>query len=280
MSTEIYYFSGTGNTLHVAKELQKRIKDSKLLPIASILKQEVIEVHGETVGIVFPLHGFTAPLPIKIFLKKVDLKSINYIFGVVTRGGTKCFAFDKINQLLKRNRRCLDSSFILTMLNNDPKLNHYEDPTSESIAKVELKIQTQLDSISKIILNKEKYQEKDSDGVTFPFSKPVNYLLERLVLFATSMVELTNVNNYFYSDSKCTGCGTCEKVCLSKKIKLNNKKPVWQKTVQCFCCYTCLNYCPQQAIQIKSKIWMKSYTDKKGRYPHPFASIEDIIGQK
>jgi len=61
MSTEIYYFSGTGNTFYVVRELQKRIIDSKLIPIVSLLKQEIIEIHGETVGFVFPLHGMTVP---------------------------------------------------------------------------------------------------------------------------------------------------------------------------------------------------------------------------
>ena len=45
-------------------------------------------------------------------------------------------------------------------------------------------------------------------------------------------------------------------------------------------CYACLNYCPQSAIQIKSKIYMKSYTVANGRYPHPFATVADIAGQK
>lgn len=175
MNTKIYYFSGTGSTFYVAKELQKRIKDSKLIPIVSLLKQEIIGIHGETVGFVFPLHGMTVPIPVKIFLKKIKLKSVEYIFSIATRGGTKCFAFKKINQILKRNRKCLDSTFMLTMI---------------------------------------------------------------------------------------------------------NKKPVWQKNVKCYLCYTCLNYCPEQAVQIKSKIYMKSYTDKNGRYPHPFATIKDITGQK
>lgn len=279
MSTEIYYFSGTGNSQHVARELQKRITKAKLIPIVRLLKQDSIEICGETVGFVFPLHGMTAPLPVKIFLKKVVLKSVNYMFAITTRGGTKCFAFDQINQLLKRNCKSLDSSFILTMLNNDPKLDAYENPTSESISEVESKIQTRLDSISKIIINKEKYHE-DSGGVTFSFSKPVNYLLERLVLFATSMLEFMNINSYFYADSKCISCGTCEKVCLSRKIKIINGKPVWQKKIKCYFCYTWLNYCPVQAIQIKSKWYMKSYTKEKGRYPHPFASIKDITEQK
>ena len=32
---EIYYFSGTGNSLHLARELQKRIPETKLIPITS-----------------------------------------------------------------------------------------------------------------------------------------------------------------------------------------------------------------------------------------------------
>ena len=68
------------------------------------------------------------------------------------------------------------------MISNDPKFEVYEIPTAESISKVESKIQTRLDSISRIIINKKKYQEKDSDYIDFRFIKPANYLLERLVL--------------------------------------------------------------------------------------------------
>jgi len=43
MSTEIYYFSGTGNSLHVAKELQKRLPETNLIPIVSLLNKDVIK---------------------------------------------------------------------------------------------------------------------------------------------------------------------------------------------------------------------------------------------
>lgn len=111
MSTEIYYFSGTGNSLHVAEELQKKISDSKLIPIVSLLRNDIIETHGETVGFVFPLHGMTVPIPVKKFVEKVNLKSSQYNFAIVTRGGTKCFAFNKIDKILKKKGRCLDSYF-------------------------------------------------------------------------------------------------------------------------------------------------------------------------
>jgi len=53
MSTEIYYFSGTGNSLHVAKELQKRIPETKLIPMVSLLNRDIIETSAETVGFIF-----------------------------------------------------------------------------------------------------------------------------------------------------------------------------------------------------------------------------------
>jgi hypothetical protein len=44
MATDIYTFSGTGNSLHVARELQGRLTNSNLVPIVRLLRQETI--HG------------------------------------------------------------------------------------------------------------------------------------------------------------------------------------------------------------------------------------------
>ncbi|MGE5485854.1 MAG: 4Fe-4S dicluster domain-containing protein [Ignavibacteriales bacterium] len=50
----------------------------------------------------------------------------------------------------------------------------------------------------------------------------------------------------FYSDQKCLGCGTCERVCLSGRVWMVDKKPVWDGKVRCYTCRACLNYCPAQ----------------------------------
>jgi len=55
-----------------------------------------------------------------------------------------------------------------------------------------------------------------------------------------------------------------------------NKKPLWQDERLCYMYYACLNYCPQQSIQVNSKWYMKSYTEKNGRYSHPYATVKDI----
>jgi len=274
-NVEIYYFSGTGNSLHVAKELQKRIPDTNLIPIVSLLNKDVIETNGDAVGFVLPIHGMTIPIPVKTFLKKLNLTSADYVFALATRGGTKCFAFSKIDDLLKKKGKSLDSFFVLNMVSNDPKFKEWRPATKEEMANLESDVQNRLDSIKKVIMSKETYRVTDTEYIY-----PTNYLLERLVLFGMTYAEFDGAKDYFYSDSKCVGCGTCEKVCLSNKIKISDKKHVWQKNVKCYLCYACLNYCPERSVQIKSKWWMKSYTDKNERYPHPYATIADIAGEK
>lgn len=51
MSTEIYYFSGTGNSFYVASELQKRLPDARLMPIVGFLDVGQTAATGFQVGV-------------------------------------------------------------------------------------------------------------------------------------------------------------------------------------------------------------------------------------
>jgi len=280
MNVEIYYFSGTGNTLFVAKELRKRIPGAGLTPMVSLLRSDTIQVKAATVGFVFPLHGMTLPVPVEAFLRRINLQSAKYIFAIATRGGTTCKAFKRMEKLLLKKNKRLDSYFIINMPNNDPKFEVYDIPTQETMNQIESHLQDRLDSIQGIVRNQQQNREQDLTGESFTHSRPVNFVMEQLVLLGMAMVKNFGVKNYFYSDSKCTGCGICETVCLSQKICMIDKRPVWQKSVNCYFCYTCLNYCPEESIQIKSKPYMKSFTKYNARYPHPYATAKEIAGQK
>ncbi|MCJ7790628.1 MAG: EFR1 family ferrodoxin, partial [Candidatus Atribacteria bacterium] len=118
---EIYYFSGTGNSLHLARELQKRIPETKLIPIVSLLKEEVIETKGETIGFVFPIYVSSTPDPVRRFLKKIDLKPTQYIFAVTTNSGYPGKVNIYLEKLLKKRGKSIDSYFTLKMMGNSPK---------------------------------------------------------------------------------------------------------------------------------------------------------------
>jgi len=267
---EVYYFSGTGNSLHVARELQKRIPEVKLIPIVSLLDKDIIKTDSETVGFIFPVHLATIPIPVKEFLKKVDLKTATYIFALATRCGTTHRAFLDTDKALKKQGKSLSSYFNINMSDNNPRFQNWHIPTEEEVEKIESEAKATLELIQETIVNQEKKRGEDTTAInTLPT------ILIWGVPLLTGLADLLGFHDDFYSESKCSGCGTCEKVCLAKKIQMINNRPIWQKNITCFSCRACLNYCPVQAVQMK-----KSHTDKNGRYYHPFATANEIAGQK
>lgn len=286
MSTEIYYFSGTGNSLHIANELKKRIPDIKLIPMVSLLNKDVIKTEGESVGFVFPVYLMSVPPLVKKFLKRLDLSSVDYIFAVLTRINISSLAGIQLEKAMHKKRKKLNFSFVLNMASNssvgllppaipgvkERAMDWVNQITKEKISEMESVVQKRLDLIQKVIINKEKNPEKKKTNL-------LNKILKPLIFLLTSPIDHFIENNKtvipYYADSSCTGCGICEKVCLSKKIVMDGKKPFWQKNIQCYFCYACFNFCPEQAILIKD-----SYIEKKGRYFYPSITANDIAGQK
>ncbi len=282
MRTEIYYFSGTGNSLFVAKELQKRIPDSLVVPIVSRLQNDVIPTQGTSVGIVFPVHALTLPLAVKRFLKKVDLSATDYVFAVATRLGTVFDGFTVMERLLRKKHRRLDSRFLLTMGSNDCKVEHYRCPTEGEIIQMKSAVLDRIEAIREIVNHKTPYQEKDREYLyDCSSNRLLNFFLMKWIAGCLAFSEYIGGVNYFYSQKHCSGCGICQKVCLSQKIVMVDKKPVWQKKILCYMCYACINYCPEQAVQIEGiRGVVKSFSTENGRYSHPYATVSDIARQK
>jgi ferredoxin len=158
---------------------------------------------------------------------------------------------------------------------SEPLVESYADKiNAERIARLEVEMLDRLTRIAEIINARQVNREENLDGIGMPAGFK---FLEPLFLPIARMAE---GSFDFYLDPKCTGCGTCEKVCLSQKISMATGSPVWQKKVKCFGCFACLNYCPEHAVQIKSSWYLKSYTPQNGRYHHPQITAADIAGQK
>jgi NAD-dependent dihydropyrimidine dehydrogenase PreA subunit len=286
MGIDIYYFSGTGNSLHVAKELQRRMPEVNLIPMVSLLNKDIIETTADSIGFVFPIYNLLLPVPVIKFLKKADFRKSKYIFAIATRAQSPERAILSVEKKLKRKGRNLDSSFVVTMGGNCEGSFSPVFPTKEVVSNLESQLQNKLDYIQKILMSQEKYREKDNPP--FKINELAGsfaaFIMPLLSLFGEKLAENTNISINYYSDPTCKGCGICEKVCLSKKIKIADNKPVWQKSVKCFLCFSCFNYCPSQSIMISNSSSdadkIKRYTDKSRRYHHPEISANDISLQK
>lgn len=271
---EIFYLSGTGNSLHVAKELQNRLQGSVLLPIASEMSKESRKANADVVGFIFPLHYLTLPRIVSDFVTKLDLSAAEYVFAIGTRGGTPSNAFQDMDKILKKKGKKLNSAFLVNMADNNMHFKGYVDLTPEKIAELDNEILIKLDTIETAIKNREPSREEDTQ-IIHPFSLALVKIMSVLTPLLTKK-ERTE----FFCDEKCTGCGTCAMVCLANKITMKDNKPVWRKESPCYACFACINYCPMQAAQIKSMPALKSYTSVHGRYHHPAVTAQDIAAQK
>ena len=282
--TEIFYFSGTGNSLHIARELQRRIPETRLIPIVGMMEEEKVVPSSSVVGFVFPQYASVAPRIVEEFIQKMELDSVQYLFAVATRGRTDCRAFGEIDKILMKQGRRLDSFFVLTMPSGSSPIlaDPEEQVTEELIDLLESKAQIKLDRIQRIVNNREVNRDEDLRSETPPpsFLIPLMPVIELLIPILLPIGKMVESRFNFYTDEKCTGCRLCEEICLANRITLNSDRPVWNEKINCLGCLACFNYCPAQSIQIKSKWYLKSYTEKNGRYHHPSISAQDISEQK
>ena len=279
MRTKIFYFSGTGNSLFVAKRLQESLGKSELIPIVKALKQSYKDIDAEKIILVFPVYALTIPLPVRDFLKVYDFSGVQYFSAIATRLGIYFNDFKRIDKMIKPNK--LKSHFILNMGNNDVKIKNYKCPSENEIKDLETTALKELDRISQIIRNNTESREKDSNYLEeLPFGDFRDKFIEWIVPKLMTFSKVIGGVNYFYINSNCNGCGICSKVCLSNKISMNNNQPIWNKKTLCHMCYACVNFCPTKAIEIDSILGVPSYSYENERYFHPYAGYMEIQSQK
>lgn len=80
----LFYFSGTGTCMSVAKKLSNELPGFSLVPIAG--QKNGCTVDAETVGFVFPLYFSGLPRIVADFIHTMRFERTCYIFAVVACG--------------------------------------------------------------------------------------------------------------------------------------------------------------------------------------------------
>lgn len=256
-----FYFSGTGNSLYVAKSIGE--KDEEVIPIAKLMdtKDEVYEFilkENESIGFIYPIYAWGPPKMVVEFISKIKFINFNnnYIYAVATCGENIGNAMKIINKALTKHEMSLTSGFSVVMPNN---YVIFGDIDSDDVAKeVLVKANNRIKEINEIIKSRES-------GVFDVIKGPMPGILTAIVnpLFTKQATSTKS----FYANDNCTGCGICEKVCNSNTIKVKGK-PIWGK--ECTGCLACLHLCPTKAINYGKG------TEKKGRYINPLIKRSEM----
>jgi len=250
---KIFYFTGTGNSLYIAKRIQEKI-GGELISIPKALKENRFEFSGEKIGFVFPCYSFTAPDNIKEFISKANIKG-DYFFSVMTYGNISAGGAEAFAEFCKTNDINLDYSNDILMVDNYLPIYDIDD----QMKKLESK---------KIEENLEKILEDISSDNKKILKKGFIPKLASKNIYKISDKLHKNITSKFQIEESCTSCNICVKVCPNDNIKLVDGKPVFGDN--CIVCLACTNNCPTNSIRMTNE---KSRT----RFRNENITVKEII---
>lgn len=253
----IYYFTGTGNSLALAKKVADRIGDCDLKPIPEALNEmresgrATIETESalERVGVVFPVYYLGLPAILHEFLSALRVRGNPYFFVAATKGGeTGMGAFTQAAKYAIRNEMKIDATFCALMPENYAVL--YNPPDEVEASRMLTAANGEIERISGLVESKTSALEGSQNPVVATvISMPVNAWFIRGV---------RRSDRKFTVSTSCVACGACAKVCGVGNIRMQDGRPLWQG--RCEQCLGCYNACPVHAIEYgKSTVGRRQY---------------------
>ncbi len=265
-SKEIYWFSGTGNSLALARELALQT-DAELKPLAPLINAKNISSNAEVIGLVFPVYDFKAPAIIEDFILKFEGLEGKYLFALCTYGISPLKCLVKLQDQLAARGVTLHAGFAIMMPHNAVGNTSFSDRDHNRM------LDNAPNRISKIAQVINTYGTKPVDRETWLSAFFLRGLFFKVVKPVIPMLLYVARHGWdalaFQVNEKCQGCGTCAKVCPVRNISLKNKQPNWGKN--CLSCFACLQWCPHEAIQLGTG------QIKVDHYHHPAIKNSDLF---
>lgn len=236
----IFYFSGTGNSRHVARFLAKSTGD-RIVDMAQCLSENQCSFSlqpGEPLGFVTAVHFWGLPALVVDFVARAGFhcEAAPYVYHVLTFGTTTGMAHWQMAHLLKRKGIRVDARFNVRMVDTWTPLFTVSD--TEHCRRLTLRAEQQTAKVAAMV---NARRCGNFDKLRFP------HWLARFYYMTYGRQRQTK--HFRLVADRCTGCGLCAKNCPVKAIEMKGGTPQWTAP-QCTLCLRCLHHCPKFAIQI------------------------------
>ena len=247
----IFYFTGTGNSLYIAKQLEDHP-----VSIPQIICRPDLDFSADRIGIVAPVYGHEVPPMVKDFLKKASFHT-DYFYMVLTYGKRHGGAAGLAEQL------CEDCGINVSHINVIRMVDNW-------LPGFDMEEQMQLDKNVEGQLIQILYDVRTCKKMISEVTEQ-DRAAHRQFLDRMSQMPEDAWQHLLQITDLCTGCGICRQVCPSGSIRVSSGKAVYMPG-NCQTCLACVHACPQKAIRL-------TVPEKNpgARYRNEHISLREII---
>ncbi|MBR6349303.1 MAG: EFR1 family ferrodoxin [Lachnospiraceae bacterium] len=262
----IYYFSGTGNCLMIARNLADGLGGAELVRISENTEIPAEVPEGRTV-LVFPIYCGNAPVVVRELAEKLPLNADSRVYSIAVHGGHAVIGNPQIASILNRRGVNHYKLYEIETVHNGAFIAPLPDDT-EIRAKLDASYKAARE-IGEEIATDPAEPLPMADGI---IEKVASNPMAQMVVFSFDPAK-----GYvdFFTEDNCSECGICVKVCPMGNITLENGGPVWHD--KCQLCLACLQYCPNQNIQYVHNHVPDHTSVGKKRYHNPDVNIKELI---
>lgn len=236
----ILYFSGTGNTEYLAKNLSQILEDEVVDLFSYIKNNKNKDFHSEKPLILLsPIYGWRLPRFLSRYLKKCKFSFNRDIYVIVNYGDSAGNADKYIREDIKTLGLNYKGLYGIKMPENYLMLfNLDSDETNRNVVK---SAKDEILKAGNIILENKN------------FNKPKIGLIDRFLSSVVNSVFYKFIvkDSKFYYTDKCISCGACKDFCVLNNITYENGFPKWNG--RCTHCTSCISKCPTCAIEYGKK---------------------------
>ena len=234
----VLYYSATGNTEYVARELARQLDDECVDLLPRVKAQDHTPLHSEKPFILCaPVYVCEMPRFLAHYLKHQSFTGSREVYGVFTSGGYCGITGALAKGIFRKKGMSYLGHAEVKMPRNYVANDAYPMLERDEIERRIRDARAPLVGVAEDIRTGKKLRARHV------------FLFEHIVTLPFNPVwckyKLTAKD--FFTTDQCIGCGKCTRLCPLNNITMENGRPVWGNN--CTHCMACIGNCPTEAIE-------------------------------